>query len=289
MNSAKPWRQRGELDTEIHENLPTFMEIGRLLAGKRAGLLKGFANGKCREDSTHAGKGLHGAFVTHPDVFRPGRQLRLREGVELRRKAICSDKRLSSMDDQLARLYKAARAAATNASALETEQKSWLSSRDRCTNTACLKKTYADRIAALSGPSTAPAFGSFTGTYKMQNGEALIQQTGERIKFSINATYRQNTGEITGEVPLMGNSAKYVDQDADCILLSSSRPASSTSRRTEPAGWVSTCQAPEATSARARTRPNSKNDPRCLLTGSRAALRGRRCCSRAGQIRNIAW
>jgi uncharacterized protein len=39
-------------------------------------------------------------------------------------KAICSDKRLSSMDDQLARLYKAARAAATNASALETEQKS---------------------------------------------------------------------------------------------------------------------------------------------------------------------
>ena len=71
-------------------------------------------------------------------------------------KAICSDKRLSSMDDQLARLYKAARAAATNASALETEQKSWLSSRDRCTNTACLKKTYADRIAALSGPSMAP-------------------------------------------------------------------------------------------------------------------------------------
>jgi uncharacterized protein len=133
-------------------------------------------------------------------------------------KAICSDKRLSSMDDQLARLYKAARAAATNASALETEQKSWLSSRDRCTNTACLKKTYADRIAALSGPSTAPAFGSFIGTYKMQNGEALIQQTGERIKFSINATYRQNTGEITGEVPLMGNSAKYVDQDADCTL-----------------------------------------------------------------------
>jgi len=128
-------------------------------------------------------------------------------------KAICSDKRLSSMDDQLARLYKAARAAATNTSALETEQKSWLSSRDRCTNTACLKKTYADRIAALSGPSTAPAFGSFTGTYKMQNGEALIQQTGERIKFSINATYRQNTGEITGEVPLMGNSAKYVDQE----------------------------------------------------------------------------
>ena len=133
-------------------------------------------------------------------------------------KAICSDQQLSGMDDQLARLYKAARAAATNASTLEAEQKSWLSSRDRCTDAACLTKAYADRIAALSGPSAAPASGSFTGTYKMQNGEALIQQTGERIKFSINATYRQNTGEITGEVPLMGNSAKYVDQDADCTL-----------------------------------------------------------------------
>jgi hypothetical protein len=52
----------------------------------------------------------------------------------------------------------------------------------------------------------------------MQNGEALIQQTGERIKFSINAAYRQNTGEISGDVPLTGNSAKYVDQDADCAL-----------------------------------------------------------------------
>ena len=68
-------------------------------------------------------------------------------------KAICSDQELSGMDDQLARLYKAARAAATNASTLEAEQKSWLSSRDRCTDAACLTKAYADRIAALSGPS----------------------------------------------------------------------------------------------------------------------------------------
>src|SRR6187401_325360 len=88
-------------------------------------------------------------------------------------KAICSDQELSGMDDQLARLYKAARAAATNASTLEAEQKSWLSSRDRCTDGACLTKAYADRIAALSGPSAAHASGSFTGTYKMQNGEAL--------------------------------------------------------------------------------------------------------------------
>jgi uncharacterized protein len=133
-------------------------------------------------------------------------------------KAICADKQLSGMDDQLARLYKAARAASFSAATLEAEQKFWLSSRDQCTDAACLKKAYADRIAALSGSSVASASGNFTGTYKMQNGEALVQQTGERIKFSINAAYRQNTGEVSGEVPLTGDSARYVDQDADCSL-----------------------------------------------------------------------
>jgi uncharacterized protein len=95
-------------------------------------------------------------------------------------KAICSDKQLSSMDDQLARLYKAARATGGNA-ALEAEQKAWLSSRDQCADAACLKKAYADRIAALSGPTAVPsASGDFTGTYKMKGGEALICKQPER-------------------------------------------------------------------------------------------------------------
>jgi uncharacterized protein len=118
-------------------------------------------------------------------------------------KAICSDKQLSGMDDQLARLYKTARGAASNA-ALEAEQKAWLSSRDQCTDAACLKKAYADRIAALSGPAAVPS--------------AAGQQTAGKIKFSINATYGQNTGEVSGDVPLTGDSAKYVDRDADCTL-----------------------------------------------------------------------
>jgi uncharacterized protein len=63
-------------------------------------------------------------------------------------KAICGDKQLSGMDDQLARLYKAARAGAPNAATLEAEQKSWLFSRDQCSDAACLKKAYADRIAS---------------------------------------------------------------------------------------------------------------------------------------------
>lgn len=133
-------------------------------------------------------------------------------------KAICTDKQLSSLDDQLAGLYKAARAANANAATVEADQKAWLSWRNQCADPACLKKAYADRIAALSGSSPAPASGSFTGTYKMKNGEALVQETNGRIKFSINAAYGQNVGEVAGGAALTGDTAKYVDQDADCVL-----------------------------------------------------------------------
>jgi hypothetical protein len=45
----------------------------------------------------------------------------------------------------------------------------------------------------------------------MKNGEALVQETNGRIKFSINAAYGQNVGEVAGEVPLTGDTANDVD------------------------------------------------------------------------------
>jgi hypothetical protein len=52
----------------------------------------------------------------------------------------------------------------------------------------------------------------------MKDAEALVQQADGRIKFSINAAYGQNVGEESGEVPLTGDTAKYVDRDVDCVL-----------------------------------------------------------------------
>ena len=94
-----------------------------------------------------------------------------------------------------------------------------------------------------SGSSAAPASGGFTGIYKMKNGEALVQETNGRIKFSINAAYGQNVGEVAGEVPLTGDTAKYVDREGDCVLSFKFRPGSSTSRRMGPAEWASMFQA----------------------------------------------
>ena len=58
-----------------------------------------------------------------------------------------------------------------------------------------------------------------TGTYKMKNGEVLVQQTTDGwMKFFLNATYQTNVGEVSGEVPLTGDAASYTDQDIDCSL-----------------------------------------------------------------------
>jgi hypothetical protein len=84
-------------------------------------------------------------------------------------------------------------------------------------------KAYIERISAFTAKHVSVKAGDFTGTYKMKNddaaGEALIQQTGnDRIKFYINVTYRMNTGELSGEVPLSGNAATYVDKEFDCTV-----------------------------------------------------------------------
>ena len=65
---------------------------------------------------------------------------------------------------------------------------------------------------------SAHAAESVTGTYRMENGEVLVQQTRDGLKFSLNATYQTNVGEVSGEVPLIGEAANYVKKELDCTL-----------------------------------------------------------------------
>jgi uncharacterized protein len=130
-------------------------------------------------------------------------------------KAICSDCRLTAMDDELGRLYRAALASASEKEALKTEQKAWLASRDQCQDSNCIMKAYADRIAALKGAGNSVV----TGTYTMKGGEVRVQQTNDgQIKFFVSATHQTNVGEVSGEVPLSGDAANYADRDNDCAL-----------------------------------------------------------------------
>ena len=138
-------------------------------------------------------------------------------------KVICSDTRLTNLDDQLGRQYKDVLAASSNGGALKAEQKAWLSSRNQCKDSDCIMKAYDDRIRVLNAMSAPAKSGDVTGTYKMKDrgaaGVVLVQQTANgRIKFYVNATYRMNTGELSGEVPLTGSAGNYVDKELDCTL-----------------------------------------------------------------------
>jgi hypothetical protein len=57
-------------------------------------------------------------------------------------------------------------------------------------------------LACLVPALAAQAADSVTGTYKMKNGEVLVQQTDGGIRFALNATWQTNVGEVSDEVPL---------------------------------------------------------------------------------------
>jgi len=130
-------------------------------------------------------------------------------------KVVCSDSRITAMDDELGALYKLALASSPQKDALKADQKAWLASRDQCQDSNCIMKAYSDRIAALKGGANA----SVTGTYTMKGAEVRVQQTNDvKMKFFVSATHLANVGEVSGETPLAGDAATYADQDNDCAL-----------------------------------------------------------------------
>ena len=66
-------------------------------------------------------------------------------------KTICSNPNLSSLDEQLANVYKTAKESATNPDQLKTEQIAWIKATRNCgTDAGCIQQAYKARIVALS-------------------------------------------------------------------------------------------------------------------------------------------
>lgn len=71
-------------------------------------------------------------------------------------KLLCADPTLSRLDEQLDDAYHSAQRRAESRTALRDAQRTWLSTRrDICTNAACLRAAYLDRIQALLDEATA--------------------------------------------------------------------------------------------------------------------------------------
>ncbi|MDP2903105.1 MAG: lysozyme inhibitor LprI family protein [Methylovulum sp.] len=66
-------------------------------------------------------------------------------------KSICSEKRLSDLDDLLVQSYKKASSNVTDKNTLKMEQRAWLkNSRNKCQTSDCLAEAYKERIEALN-------------------------------------------------------------------------------------------------------------------------------------------
>ena len=67
-------------------------------------------------------------------------------------KAVCANPTLSNLDDQLAVVYKNARAKSADSEALKKTQIDWIKATRQCaSDSSCIEKAYKDRILALGG------------------------------------------------------------------------------------------------------------------------------------------
>lgn len=144
-------------------------------------------------------------------------------------KAICSDMKLSALDDELNAAYKAAAERSGNKEAIRRWQRDWLKSYEvtHCTDAACWQVQFSERIAALrnvagSQEPTARWNGHYvrdTDGRKATDPASitLIGLNGNRILASGNALWegpnaangQVHTGEIDGIGSLRGAQAVF--------------------------------------------------------------------------------
>jgi uncharacterized protein len=138
-------------------------------------------------------------------------------------KAICSNKELSDLDDQLLNAYKKALASDPQQKDL---QRQWLKlDRNVCQDTNCLKLSYKKRLNELnSSKGIAIAADDFTGHYTKKNGEVNVQMLSiDKLKIHINTVVGMhpcNIGEDDDAMAVIkGNTATYKDEQGAVIVL----------------------------------------------------------------------
>ncbi len=121
--------------------------------------------------------------------------------------AICTDKQLSDLDEQLMLYYKKALLSSANATALKTEQQAWLKNgRNICADKTCLAQAYKSRLAALNEQVATAALKSSLqpGDYLTEKGWGyltLAQDKNAGLRFSIEAMgVNGHTCQLTGAV-----------------------------------------------------------------------------------------
>lgn len=107
-----------------------------------------------------------GALLLHP-VNLPAVSFDCSKNVGPVERAVCSDRRLSELDDRLAEAYRNALANSADRNGVKADQVKWLrSDRDRCRDTTCIEAAYMRRLSQLqtNAAQAGPASPSGSGT-----------------------------------------------------------------------------------------------------------------------------
>ena len=143
--------------------------------------------------------------------------------------AICSNQKLSNLDQQLATIYKEALANSPNQEALRKQQQEWLNlKRNSCQEIACIKDAYLSRLTELRDSTM--SIQSISGEYQRyyrgkldKNAATLIvrELSGGRVEIKGNAIWIGNEetgnvhdGEIEGIFVRQGNKVDYQDPNS---------------------------------------------------------------------------
>lgn len=134
-------------------------------------------------------------------------------------KLVCADRSIANLDEHLGRYYQAAREGnPPAASCLRTDQAAWLKARrDTCTDAACLKAAYLDRLAELDPLQPGATALKDVTLPKVPALTWIVPPAADKIAAPANpkATPFEATGTIVNDVGTNPDSEGIVLRTAD--------------------------------------------------------------------------
>jgi uncharacterized protein len=161
-------------------------------------------------------------------------------------KLVCSEPRLSALDEELAATWAAARKLPGDAAALKAAQKAWMQGRDACTDLDCIEQKYLVRIERLRLDARSELFarqaapgtllGRWTNTHEMagfEDGEtvshgkvedAVTVARGEGNELRLSAElsfFNGHTCTLEGDAEWVGGELRVpaLDDGEACVLV----------------------------------------------------------------------
>jgi uncharacterized protein len=163
--------------------------------------------------------------------------------------AICSDRNLSVLDEDLAQAYRRVLLNSSDAGTVKADQQSWLTNvRNKCSNVQCLRTAYSDRLAALE----------VTHTKRTAATESVRPASMERSESS--STVPQRGSRPGNSAPSF--SRENLKTDAGRAAYDECMKGNSGSAAMERCGWSASQNDRWALQAAAKAADKAKSDER---------------------------